>query len=100
MTPLKHCLNWGSLAGLLAVVRVMSWSAGQLLIQRLAIGDAPSKKFWPRRHGDVRVNAFGQSRPEVGMMPTQVVPGAVTMATYRGAQLDHFDDQLLLRHSI
>jgi hypothetical protein len=28
------------------------------------------------------------------------VPGAVTMATYRGAQLDHFDDQLLLRHSI
>lgn len=22
------------------------------------------------------------------------------MATYRGAQLDHFDDQLLLRHSI
>ena len=78
----------------------MSWSAGQLLIQRLAIGDAPSKKFWPRRHSDVRVNAFGQSRPQVGMMPTQVVPGAVTMATYRGAQLDHFDDQLLLRHSI
>ena len=41
MTPLKHCLNWGSLAGLLAVVRVMSWSAGQLLIQRRKPGGQP-----------------------------------------------------------
>jgi hypothetical protein len=34
------------------------------------------------------------------MTPTQIVPGALATATYRGAQLDHFDGQLRSRHSI
>jgi hypothetical protein len=78
----------------------MCSSAGQLLIQGLAVGDAPSNELWPRRDGEVRVNVFGQGCPQVRMMPTQVVPRAVAMATYRGAQLDHFGAQLLSRHSV
>jgi hypothetical protein len=88
------------LPGLLVVFRVMCSSAGQLLIQGLAVGDAPSNELWPRRDGEVRVNVFGQGCPQVRMMPTQVVPRAVAMATYRGAQLDHFGAQLLSRHSV
>ncbi len=74
------------------------WGVRQFTIQRLAVGDASAQELGPRWHSNIAIDLLGKRSPQVRMMPTKVVTGAVAVLTYRCAQLHHFDDELLAGH--
>src|SRR3954447_15824812 len=50
---------------------------GQFALQRLPIAQAAAQEFRPRRNGHFGRDPIGQQSPEIGMVPAQVVTGAV-----------------------
>lgn len=76
----------------------MCWGVRQFTIQRLAVGDASAQELGPRWHSNIAIDLLGKRSPQVRMMPTKVVTGAVAVLTYRCAQLHHFDGELLAGH--
>ena len=70
-------------------------SGGKLLIERLAIADAPPQELWPFRHLRDRIGDLGQEPPELGVVPAEFVTGAVSVPPDSFAQMHHFVNQVL-----
>src|SRR5688572_21697740 len=73
---------------------------GKLAIERLPIANAAAQELRPGRHGGLRITALGQQTPELGMVPAELVPSAVTMRAYAGAQTAYLGDQLVARRCV
>ena len=76
----------------------VGWGARQFTIQRLAVGGASAQELGPRWDSNIAIDLLGKRFPQVRMMPTMVVTGAVAVLTCRCAQLHHLDDELLAGH--
>lgn len=73
---------------------------GQLGVEGLAVGDAASEELGPFGHGRDGVGRFGEESPELGMVPAEVVRGAVTMFANTCSQTGYFLDELVKRELI
>src|SRR6266508_1292857 len=67
----------------------------QLALQRFAIAQAAAQKFWPGRDGHFGRDPLGQQAPEIGMVPAQVVTGAVAVRADARSETLHLRDQLV-----
>lgn len=65
--------------GYVWVLVAMHWRVGQFLIEGSPVGDAATQKLGPRRHGDVGRNVLGELRPQIGVVPAEVMPRGVAM---------------------
>jgi hypothetical protein len=71
-----------------------------LLVERLAIADAALQELRPignDRHG---IGSLWQERPKLGMMPAQLVAGAVPVRANGPPQPFDFGHQLVARHLV
>jgi hypothetical protein len=69
----------------------------ELSIQRLPVPQTTSQELRPGRHGQIRIDVLRKKLPELGVVPTQRVPGAVAMPTDSGAQFLYFREQFVSR---
>jgi hypothetical protein len=65
-----------------------------LLIERLTIANAASEELRPIGHRRQRVLPLGEESPEAGMMPAELLTGAVAVLANASAKLAHLLDQL------
>ena len=65
----------------------------QLPVERLAIANAAAQKLRPLGHHRQRIGSLGQERPELRMMPAQLMRRAVAMRANAFAQALDFSDQ-------
>jgi hypothetical protein len=79
---------------------IRPWRTRCLFIQGLTIPDASAHELWPLRNGGHGVCFFRKEAPEIGMVPTQFVTGAVAMSANACAKFDNLRDKLLTRHSL
>src|SRR5579872_879183 len=69
----------------------------QLDIERLPVPDTATQELRPCRHGQIRLDRLRKKLPELWMVPTQLMPGAVAMPANPGAQLFYFRHQFVPR---
>jgi hypothetical protein len=72
---------WSPPAGLSALVEFFArpGRAGELGVEGLAVANAAAHELGPVGDRGHRVGGLREERPEVGMVPTQIVAGAVSM---------------------
>lgn len=66
----------------------------------MSVGDAASEELWPFRHDRNRVGRLGQEPPELGMVPAEVLSGAVAMLADAASQAEHLPNELISRKLI
>src|SRR2546430_818664 len=69
----------------------------ELDIERLPVPDAAPQELGPVRNLRERIRGFGQEPPELGMMPAEIVAGAVPMPPDPFPQTKDLVDQLVAR---
>ena len=70
----------------------------ELLIQRRAVLDATSHELWPVGYHRLVLDVLGEQRPQVRMMPAQLMARAVAVCSDSRAQLLHLGDEVRARH--
>jgi hypothetical protein len=65
-----------------------------LLIERLAVANAAPKELRPIRHGGKRVLLLREEAPETGVMPAELLTGAVSVFANAPAKLENLLHQL------
>lgn len=73
--------------------------AGELGVEGLAVANAAAHEVGPVGDRGHRVGGLREERPEVGMVPAQVVAGAVSMLPDPSPEAKNLGDQLLLRET-
>ena len=68
---------------------------GPLAFEQLAVLHAAAQELGPRRHGDLRIDAFRQQAPQLRMVPAEIVARTVAMLADALAQALHLGDQRL-----
>lgn len=81
----------------LAVVNGRVW---QLALERFSVAQATAQEPWPRWYGYLGFDALRQQAPKLGVMPTEVVAGTVSVAADASAQSPYLGDQLIAVQSI
>jgi hypothetical protein len=59
---------------------------GCLLVERLPIPDAPTHELWPSRNCESRRLPLRQQRPQIRVMPAELMATGVSVLAYRYAQ--------------
>lgn len=73
--------------------------SGQFAIECRPIRDAAAQKLRPWRNRDIRGDRLRQQPPKLGMMPAQIMTGAVPMRPNACPEPFHFRDQRLAIHT-
>jgi hypothetical protein len=66
-----------------------------LLVERLPVPHASSDEFRPLRDGREWVLLLGEKAPKLGVMPADLMPGAVSVGANATAELLDLPDELL-----
>src|SRR5262245_43549378 len=82
------------------VVFIVDRRRGGLLVERLAIAGAAAQEFRPGRNGNGWIYLLREQRPHRGVVPAQIVPGAVPVRADGVAQFPHLGDQMLSAHVV
>ena len=78
--------QYGSSRPILVELDLHARCVRQLLIERFAIPQTPTKELRPLRHTWKRVALLGKQPPQIGMVPAQLVSGAVAMRPDSGTE--------------
>lgn len=76
------------------------WRLPGLLIQRRAVLDATSHELWPVGYDWLVLDSLGEQRPQVRMVPAQVMTRAVAVCSDPRAQSLHLGDEVRSKHVI
>ena len=74
---------------------VVNRGVWQFPVKRLAVVNAAAQETWPRRHSHMGLDTLRQQTPELGMVPTKVVAGTVSVSANARTEPLHLGDQLL-----
>src|SRR5580704_2214457 len=77
--------------------RADPWRIGSLFIERLPIPDTAAHELRPRGNCDSRNYFFREQRPQLRVVPAQIVARRVSVFSNCSAKPLEFDDQLLTR---
>jgi acetyl-CoA C-acetyltransferase len=66
---------------------------GRLLVERLPVAHAAAHELRPVGHDEARVALVWQQRPEIGVVPAQVVAARIPVLPNGGAELADFSDE-------
>jgi len=77
------------------ILSVQDRRVRKLPLERLPVTQASTDELRPWRNDDLRGELLREETPQLRVMPTQLVAGAVTMSAYSHSQPLHFGDELL-----
>jgi hypothetical protein len=72
-----------------------AWCMRELSVEGLPITHTTAQELRPRWHGDMGIKFFWEQAPQLRMVPTELMGGAVAMRADAGTQLLHLRNQFV-----